>query len=49
MAATCVFGKPLADGLRKEGRKKGGGVVKEGACRGMDEGWMGVHVPAFVC
>lgn len=38
MAATCVFGKPLADGLRKEGRKKGGGVVKEGACRGMDEG-----------
>lgn len=49
MAATCVFGKPLADGLRK----KGGGVVKEGACKGMDKGYgcMCVSVCActFVC
>lgn len=22
MGATCVFGKPLADGLRKEGRRE---------------------------
>lgn len=39
MAATCVFGKPLADGLRK----KGGGVVKAGACRGMDVVCVCVH------